>query len=139
MGIRVIELDIEQANVALLHEELKAAVGSAFHGVSSPPLRAIVTADAPAAVDEQVQTLAAAHDPAQLTVMQAALAAAAGAPDRARAIPGWATWDETQALDYIAANVTDLASAKIVLAAMARIILALRDATWPALSVEQGE
>jgi len=48
-------------------------------------------------------------------------------------IPGWATWTETEALDYIEANVTDLASAKTVLKAMARMVVALRDKTFPRL------
>ncbi len=52
----------------------------------------------------------------------------------AAAIPNWATWDETQAQDYIDANVTTLASARTVLKAFARLLVALRDAQWPNLA-----
>jgi len=56
------------------------------------------------------------------------------AEDAARDIPQWATWDETQALDWIESNVDDLASAKTVLKAYARLLVALRDAQWPNLN-----
>ena len=48
-------------------------------------------------------------------------------------IPGWATWDMTQVLNYIETNVTDLASAKVVLKAMAQMLVALRNKNWPGL------
>jgi hypothetical protein len=56
--------------------------------------------------------------------------------DSARNIPGWAKWSERQALDYIEQNVTDLESAKAVLKAMARMILALRDKSFQNIVVE---
>ncbi len=49
------------------------------------------------------------------------------------AIPGWATWTEQQVIDHIQTNVTDLASAKTVLIAMARMLVALRNRNWPNL------
>ncbi len=52
----------------------------------------------------------------------------------AASIPNWATWDETQALDHIDANVIDLASARVVLKAFARLLVALRDSQWPNLT-----
>lgn len=48
-------------------------------------------------------------------------------------IPAWADWTEAQAQDYIETNVTTLASAKVVLKAMARMLVALRNETWPDL------
>ena len=66
----------------------------------------------------------------------------------ARAIPTWATWDETQALDWWEANLSDgqvdlianLADAKVMLKkqnsairAMARLLIAMRDRLWPHL------
>ena len=51
----------------------------------------------------------------------------------AGAIPGWATWNEQQALDYIENNVVDLNSAKSVLKALARMTIALRNKTFPNL------
>lgn len=48
-------------------------------------------------------------------------------------IPGWATWTAQEAQDWIDANVTNLASARTALKAMARMLLALRNKTWPNL------
>lgn len=42
-------------------------------------------------------------------------------------VPGWATWDAQQAVDYIENNVVDLASAKQVLRVMAKILIYFRD------------
>lgn len=56
------------------------------------------------------------------------------AATRAANIPAWATWTETQAQDWIDSNVTDLPTAVVALKAMARLIVALRDATWPNLT-----
>lgn len=42
-------------------------------------------------------------------------------------LPGWATWTAEEAAQWVADNVTDLASAKTALTAMARAIVALRD------------
>ena len=49
------------------------------------------------------------------------------AADEFVALPGWATWTGEQAAAWIEENVTDLVSAKTVLTAMARAIVALRD------------
>jgi len=57
----------------------------------------------------------------------------AGAKAQASAIPNWASWTEIQATDYVDNNVTDLASAKVVLRAMARMMIALRNERWPDL------
>jgi len=83
--------------------------------------------------EDAAREVLAAHDPDALTPEQAARKTADDAPARAAAIPGWATWDEAQAVAYIENNVKDLASAKIVLVAMARLLVALRDAQWPGL------
>ncbi len=47
-------------------------------------------------------------------------------------LPGWASWTAEEASDWIDANVTDLAAAKIVLQTMAKAIIYLRD-----VSIEQ--
>ena len=49
------------------------------------------------------------------------------------ALPGWATWTVAEAEDYIEAYVTDLASAKAVLKALAKAIVAIRNHEWPGL------
>lgn len=46
-------------------------------------------------------------------------------------IPGWSTWNETEATSYIDEAVLDLPSAKIVLKALSRVLIALRDDRWP--------
>jgi hypothetical protein len=57
--------------------------------------------------------------------------------ESAKQIQGWAKWNEQQAVEYIEQNVTDLKSAKIVLKAMARMLLALRDKSFPNIVVEE--
>jgi len=46
-------------------------------------------------------------------------------------LPGWATWSAAEGQNYIDSNVTDLASAKVVLRSMAAAILHLRDLVIP--------
>ena len=48
-------------------------------------------------------------------------------------IPGWATWTAQEAQDWIDANVTNLATARTAFKAMARMLMALRNKTWPNL------
>lgn len=136
MATRGVVIALARVNLEGLHDEISAALGAVFHGLASHPLRAVVDASAPPNVDAQIDALAAAHDPDALTARQAALAAAADADQRARAVPGWALWSEQQAVEYLQADVTDLASAKVALVAMARVLVALRDAQWPALRAE---
>lgn len=59
------------------------------------------------------------------------------AKTNAAKIPAWATMTEAEAITFIQNSVTDLASAKQVLVAMARIIVHLRDAQWPDLGEEE--
>lgn len=53
------------------------------------------------------------------------------APESAKgdfeALPGWATWSAAEAVAYIEANVTTLATAKTVMERMAQAIVYLRD------------
>ena len=53
--------------------------------------------------------------------------------NQAASIPGWASWTEQQTLDWIDANVDDLVSAKTAIKAMTRMLIALRNKTWPNL------
>lgn len=132
-----ITIMIDSVNIAKLHEELYAALGDVVAGVSTAVDRTFVVVEDGVDVDvQQIQAIADAHDSTALTDEQQALAVAATAPQRARAVPGWARWDEAQAVNYIDSNVTDLASAKTVLKAMARLLVAQRDALWPGLGIE---
>jgi hypothetical protein len=55
------------------------------------------------------------------------------AEDNIASVPGWATWTAAEAAAYIDANVVDLASAKVVMQNMAKIIAELRNAAYPDL------
>ena len=48
-------------------------------------------------------------------------------------IPGWASWTEAEATAWVDANVSNIASAKTALKAMARMIVALCNKQWPGL------
>lgn len=51
-----------------------------------------------------------------------------------RDIPGYALWTAEEMEDYINTNVTDLASAKVVMVGLAKMIAAIRDELWPNLT-----
>lgn len=70
---------------------------------------------------------------AQQTTQAQTAVVKASAKTAAAAIPNWATWNEAQTTAWIDANVTDLASAKTVLRAMARMVIALRNDVFPDL------
>ena len=58
---------------------------------------------------------------------KAAASAASATKTAMSSMPGWATWTAEEAVAYIDKNVTDLASAKTVQKAMAKVIIYLRD------------
>ena len=65
-----------------------------------------------------------------------------GADAQARDIPGWASWTEAEVLDWLTANVAPeieglAPKTYAAIRAMARMIVALRNKTWPQL--EGGE
>jgi hypothetical protein len=116
-------------NIQKLHRELAAA------GLPVISVRIDGVIDYLTALSETERATAAAiiaaHDPTDYVAERQA-----GAQSAAAAIPSWATWDESQVIDYINTNVTTLASAKVVLVAMARMLVALRNQTWPGLKGE---
>jgi len=125
-----------------LNKEITAAVlPRLLDGISHVPSLGIIVVHAagelPAEQQEIISQVIAQHDPTIKTEEQIAderkVAAKAGAENIAAAIPGWAHWTETEVLAYIDGNVTDLASAKVVLKALARMVVALRNAEWPHL------
>lgn len=61
------------------------------------------------------------------------------AKESAKNIPGWVTWTSATAVNYIEKNVTDLPSAKIVLKAMAKLIVALRDRVFTEMVLENSK
>jgi hypothetical protein len=72
-------------------------------------------------------------DTATIAAYNTLIAIQTGAETAVLSIPNWAHWTEAETLSYIDTNVVDLASAKIVLRAMARLLIALRNETWPNL------
>lgn len=81
-----------------------------------------------------VKAVIAAHDAAAYDIVLERIADRKSASKTdTKNIPNWATWDEAQAVQYITDNVTSLATAKTVLIAMTRMIVALRNQQWPDL------
>lgn len=60
-----------------------------------------------------------------------------GAREEARLAEALRTCTPQQAVDYIEANVTNLASAKAALKLMVRVLVAMRDEVWPEMADEQ--
>ena len=148
----------KQINKPLLQEEL-AAEGILYKFIFNGSGIGVDAID----VDEQqaaaAQTVIDDHDHTQLTAEQqaeagrAALEAADVAKQEAakvgaKNIPGWALWTEQEALDWLAARLSDAqvdalnvpAAAKqllkdqnTVLRALVRMVVALRDHSWPDL------
>ena len=114
-------------NVAKLHQEIENAgipiSGCTEHGV-------VWDVDGNTEIQDQPEVAAviAAHDPTDY-VQQRQESAEGAIKD----IPNWATWTEAEALAYIDANVVDLASAIVVLRAFARLLVALRNKTFPGI------
>ena len=124
-------------NFDALDRAMRARFGQRISGISR--VRDLVTVhvlDYQDGDEDAAADVLAAHDPAEQTPEQAARKTADDAPARAAAIPGWATWDEAETVAWIEDNVRDLESAKQVLVAMARLLVALRDAQWPGLDIE---
>jgi hypothetical protein len=65
--------------------------------------------------------------PEEIAVREAQAQVLIAAKTDMKALPGWSTWTGAQAESWINTNVTDLASAKTALKAMAKAIVYLRD------------
>jgi len=76
---------------------------------------------------DAIQAAITAHDPEGQTDAEIAEEIAVTAKTDFSSMPDWATWTATEASDWIETNVTDLASAKLVLQKMAMAIIYLRD------------
>ncbi|MBN1122790.1 MAG: hypothetical protein JXJ17_17065 [Anaerolineae bacterium] len=121
---RLIDLGIDPANLTIM----------------SIPDRSEVTVHIHDDPDGSIQTLVIAefsnHDPS-LTEAQLADAAKelteANAKADAASIPGWASWTEAEAVAWVDGHVTNLEGAKQALSALSRLVVALRNKTWPGL------
>ena len=76
---------------------------------------------------DAIQAVITAHDPSDLSTSEVKDEAATTSLDEFATMPNWATWTAQEASDYIDTNVTDLASAKVVLQKMAMAIIYLRN------------
>lgn len=125
-----------------LHASLATSLGNIFQGVSARKGKIVIHLADNATGQQQAdaQQLVQSHDMNSRTDEQQAIVAAANilsqAETNVRNIPGWASWDEATALQWVTTNVTDLASAKTALLALTRMVIALRDAQWPGLNAE---
>jgi len=126
-------------NLLKLDADLRATLAPKIAGISGQGDRVTVhflVAPSEAEI-AAARAIVEAHNAADLTPEQAAAARAdavrAAADGQAAAIPGWARWTEAEVLAWLDTNVTDLASAKAALKAMARMLVALRNAQWPHL------
>jgi len=70
----------------------------------------------------------AAHDPTDYDAL-----VRDGAEAEAASVPDWASWTMAEASDWVETNVSDLASAKVALVAMAKMVVALRNRAFPGL------
>ena len=121
-------------NATKLDLELKAA-GIQFTGVNS--LGVVWDLEGNEIQDRpDVLAVIQVHDPVDyITPVREALQTEA--PTLLRNIPNWVTWDTQQVTDYINIEVTSLASAKIVLVAMAKMLVALRDMAFAEIVAEE--
>ncbi len=139
MAIYDLKFTRAEYNLLKLDADLRAAFAGDMAGVTAQgaDITVHLLREPTAAEQDQIAAALAAHDPTSKTPAQLeaehVAAVAAAADTNAANIPGWAHWTEKQTVDYITANVTDLASARTVLIAMARMMVALRNKNWPRL------
>lgn len=143
-------------NTQKLHNELSAALGAHFKGLSGheadpTAYDADLAADAPPGVEAQIDAIAASHT-TTLTAEQDAesrmVAAFASAKTNAAAVPSWATWSQADFQTWYNANIsptqinaiTSLAEAKPILLkqsaaieALGKMVIAMRNQLWPDL------
>lgn len=134
-------------NPPLLIQELRDAVGIQDNTVGYRTIENGLEFIVPVSVTENdIDTVIAAHDETVLTEEQQAEDLQADTVNQVSAIPNWASWDETTALNWhdtnIAANlpVANLTEANAVLAdletenrALVRMVIAMRNKLWPHL------
>ena len=122
-------LTADDINLALLQEEL-VVLGNI--GLSTVP-SGVVCHVFDIIGNPAIQAVIDAHDKTGTTSGQSISAVQAGAKAEVQAIPNYATWTTSQANSYIETNVTDLASSKVVLKALANMVIAMRNELYPDL------
>lgn len=119
--------DINMVNIELLHYELEQA-GLPVSSVNSDE-RIDYSRELTAGEQTTADAVIAAHDPDGLLPQEEDEITAREAKQSFRNMPGWATMTPQEADQYIDDNVNDLASAKVVLRKMAKMLMCLRDVT----------
>jgi len=76
---------------------------------------------------DAIQAVITAHDPSDLSDTEIKDELAEESREDFLSMPDWATWTAAEASAYIETNVTDLASAKVVLQKLAMAIIYLRN------------
>lgn len=92
-----------------------------------------ITVTFDASDESLVDAVEAAHDHNALSMAEVLMNVKTGAKTNAENIPSYATWTGAQAETWIENNVDNLASAKTVLKALAKMVIALRNERWPDL------
>lgn len=136
--MREIQVVKSPVNPILLDEEL-AGLGEVYTGVSTNTSGVCVFLEDVATTTDitNATALVNAHDhtgvsDVELTETANEAKETAALTDFA-SLPGWATWTGQEAADWVDTNVTDPASAKVALMAMARAIMYLRNMIAPDL------
>ncbi len=127
-------LSNQAINIDLLDEECRPVLSANFAGLNGQSGNLSAVWDStPGSQDlADLETVLAAHNPADLSANEIIATVANGAKVEAAAIPNWATWTAGQAEDWLTANITD-ANTRTALIAMAQMLVALRNQQWPDL------
>ena len=112
-------------NIRLLHFELEQA-GLPVEGVALDG-RIDYSRDLTAGEQSTADAIVTAHDPDGLLPSEEDEVIAKEAKQNFRNMPQWATMTPQEADKYIDDNVNNLASAKVVLRKMAKMLMLLRD------------
>ena len=116
-----------------MDELLEAGLHSDNVRVDSASNGQSITVTFDASDESLVDAVEVAHDHSVLSVSEVLMSVKMGAKTHAENIPSYATWTGAQAETWIENNVNNLASAKIVLKALAKMVIALRNERWPDL------
>ena len=114
-------------NVSKLHMEL-VSFGLQIHGINSNSIISWHEGHPTGTDEADAQAIIDAHDPTDYMAIRQS-----DAITGMENIPGWATLSPQEAEQYIIDNVTDLASAKLVLRKMVLMLFYLKDAIYPRL------
>ena len=118
----------EASGLSFVEQEHDTTSPATFFPYSTGFVRVDWVGDEPEqSILDAIQAVIDAHNPEDLSSTEQKDLASATAMDDFSSMPDWATWTAQEASDYIETNVTDLASAKVVLQKLAMAVIYLRD------------